>query len=144
MALFGAPRAHDDDPIRAARAALDIHEAMARCMGSLARPPQAHVGIANGEVVAGVVRRGEAATILWLETSTNLAARLVAVAAPGETLLSEVKARFDRSGAVASVTLLESFSLRASRLPVRAGRLSGISGETAPVINLSGICRPGG
>ena len=30
MALFGAPRAHDDDPMRAARAALDIHEALGR------------------------------------------------------------------------------------------------------------------
>src|SRR4051812_6541494 len=28
MALFGAPRAHDDDPMRAARAALDVHEAL--------------------------------------------------------------------------------------------------------------------
>jgi class 3 adenylate cyclase len=28
MALFGAPRAHDDDPLRATRAALDIHEAL--------------------------------------------------------------------------------------------------------------------
>ena len=27
MALFGAPKAHDDDPLRAARAALDIHDA---------------------------------------------------------------------------------------------------------------------
>jgi len=26
MALFGAPKAHDDDPLRAARAALDIHD----------------------------------------------------------------------------------------------------------------------
>ena len=30
MALFGAPRAHYDDPMRAARAALDIHEALGR------------------------------------------------------------------------------------------------------------------
>ena len=38
MALFGAPRAHDDDPLRAARAALDIHDALAqRAAGHLAR-----------------------------------------------------------------------------------------------------------
>ena len=39
MALFGAPRAHDDDPLRAARAAIDIHEAMARWNDSPGRPP---------------------------------------------------------------------------------------------------------
>jgi class 3 adenylate cyclase len=30
MGLFGAPRAHDDDPLRAARAAIDIHDALAQ------------------------------------------------------------------------------------------------------------------
>src|SRR3984893_5086023 len=55
MALFGAPRAHDDDPIRAARAALDIHEALGRLSETTIRPLQAHVGIASGEVVAGVL-----------------------------------------------------------------------------------------
>jgi len=38
MALFGAPRAHDDDPLRAARAALDIHEALAWLSESAGRP----------------------------------------------------------------------------------------------------------
>ena len=46
MALFGAPRAHDDDPMRAARAALDIHEALGRMSVNSIRPLQAHVGIA--------------------------------------------------------------------------------------------------
>src|SRR5580692_4110702 len=57
MALFGAPRAHDDDPMRAARAALDIHEALAQFSETASRPLLAHVGIANGEVVAGSVGR---------------------------------------------------------------------------------------
>jgi class 3 adenylate cyclase len=74
MALFGAPRAHDDDPLRAARAAIDIHEAMARWSGSLARLMQAHIGIANGEVVAGVVRRGEAHDYTVVGDSVNLGA----------------------------------------------------------------------
>jgi len=47
MALFGAPIAHDDDPLRAARAALDIHEALGRMSESLERPLQGHVGIAS-------------------------------------------------------------------------------------------------
>jgi class 3 adenylate cyclase len=89
MALFGAPRAHDDDPVRAARAALDIHEALSRMSGTNARPLQAHVGIANGEVVAGILGRADANDYTVLGDSVNLAARLVAAAGPGQTLLSD-------------------------------------------------------
>src|SRR6202008_3209060 len=60
MALFGAPRAHDDDPMRAARAALDIHEALGRMTVNNIGPLQAHVGIASGEVVAGTLDRAGA------------------------------------------------------------------------------------
>ena len=44
MALFGAPKAHDDDPLRAARAALDIHDAVEQLTDSRGRPLRAHVG----------------------------------------------------------------------------------------------------
>jgi class 3 adenylate cyclase len=89
MALFGAPRAHDDDPLRAARAALDIHEALARSNENSAHPLQAHIGIASGEVVAGAVGRADGHDYTVLGDSVNLAARLVAAAAPGQTLLSD-------------------------------------------------------
>ena len=71
MALFGAPRAHDDDPIRAARAALDIHEALGRMSVPTARPLQAHVGIASGEVVAGILGRADANDYTVLGDSVN-------------------------------------------------------------------------
>jgi len=80
MALFGAPKAHDDDPLRAARAALEIHEALAQLTDSRKRPLQSHVGIASGEVVAGSLDRGSARDYTVLGDSVNLAARLVASA----------------------------------------------------------------
>src|ERR1700674_1229004 len=89
MALFGAPRAHDDDPLRAARAALDIHEAVARLGERAGRLLQAHAGIASGEVVAGAIGRGEMQDYTVLGDSVNLAARLVTAAAPGQTLISD-------------------------------------------------------
>jgi class 3 adenylate cyclase len=88
MALFGAPRAHDDDPLRAARAALDIHTALARSTETSSRKLQAHIGIASGEVVAGTLSRVDTHDYTVLGNSVNLAARLVALARPGETLLS--------------------------------------------------------
>jgi class 3 adenylate cyclase len=89
MALFGAPRAHDDDPMRAASAALDIHEALAQLSETASRPLQAHVGIANGEVVAGTVGRADVHDYTVLGDSVNLAARLVAAAGPRQTLISD-------------------------------------------------------
>src|SRR5215471_17594570 len=60
MALFGAPVAHDDDPLRAARAALDVHQALNRLNETGTRPIQAHIGIASGEVVASTISRADA------------------------------------------------------------------------------------
>ncbi|SAK49574.1 adenylate/guanylate cyclase domain-containing protein [Caballeronia ptereochthonis] len=93
MALFGAPRAHETDPLRAARAALDIHAALAdldaRSKAHRARPLQAHIGIACGEVLAGAVGRAGVQDYTVHGDSVNLAARLVAAASAGETLLSD-------------------------------------------------------
>jgi class 3 adenylate cyclase len=60
MALFGAPQAHDDDPLRAARSALDIHDALDRLKDAKTPRLQAHIGIASGEVVAGRLKRANA------------------------------------------------------------------------------------
>ena len=123
MALFGAPRAHDDDPIRAARAALDIHEALSRMSGTTARPLQAHVGIASGEVVAGHLGRDY--TVLG--DSVNLAARLVAVAGPGQTLLSDgVYRALSGRGVCDPVGEIQ---LKGIEAPTRAWRLRGVSGD---------------
>ena len=62
MALFGAPIAHGDDPLRAVRAALDIHQAMPALSDELGHPLAVHLGVASGSVIAGGVgndARGE-------------------------------------------------------------------------------------
>jgi class 3 adenylate cyclase/tetratricopeptide (TPR) repeat protein len=125
MALFGAPKSHDDDPLRAARAALDIHEALGRLTDSRRRPLQAHVGIASGEVVAGSLQRGSAHDYTVLGDSVNLAARLVAAAGPGQTLLSNTVYR-----ALAGRGLcddLGAIELKGFDVPARVWRLRGIS-----------------
>ena len=66
------------------------------------RPLQAHIGIASGEVVAGSVGRADGHDYTVLGDSWNLAAQLVAAAAPGQTLLSE--GVFPRSAASASAS----------------------------------------
>jgi class 3 adenylate cyclase/tetratricopeptide (TPR) repeat protein len=129
MALFGAPRAHDDDPLRAARAALDIHAALARMDEASSRAMQAHIGIASGEVVAGTLSRVDAHDYTVLGDSVNLAARLVALAGPGQTLLSEGvhRALADRGICEA----LGETEVKGLDVPVRIWRLCGLSTEGA-------------
>jgi len=89
MALFGAPVAHGDDPVRAVRAAGEMHHAMRALSADLGRPLQVHIGIASGEVVAAGVGRDGKAKYTVIGDSVNLASRLNDMANPGETLISE-------------------------------------------------------
>ena len=98
MALFGAPVAHDDDPQRAARAAGEIHRRVAALGEEAGRPLAVHVGVAAGQVVAGGLGGEGSYTVLG--ESVNLAARLVEMARPGQTLVSgavygAIAGRFD-------------------------------------------------
>jgi class 3 adenylate cyclase/tetratricopeptide (TPR) repeat protein len=89
MALFGAPIAHGDDPLRAADAALEIHAAMIKLAADLGRPLQAHLGIASGEVIAADLGHPDRRDYSVLGDSVNLAARLVALAGPGQTVIAD-------------------------------------------------------
>ncbi len=130
MALFGAPRAHGDDPLRAARAALDIHAALARASGTSLHAMEAHIGIASGEVVAGTLSRMDAHDYTVLGDSVNLAARIVALAGPRQTLLSEgvYRGLSDR----AECEPLGEMDVKGFDAPVRVWRLNGLSSESAP------------
>jgi hypothetical protein len=62
MALFGVPRAHEDDPARAVKAALEIHAAARRLSpkveARLGRQLSMHTGINTGLVVVGELGLG--------------------------------------------------------------------------------------
>jgi class 3 adenylate cyclase/tetratricopeptide (TPR) repeat protein len=88
MALFGAPIARTDDPVRALRAALDIHASLAKFGTNGDRALAAHIGVASGQVVAA--RTGSASYSEYTVTgeTVNLASRLQDMAEPCETLIS--------------------------------------------------------
>ena len=52
MAVFGAPVAHGNDPERAVRAAIDIHQAVAGLTSDGGTSLSVHIGVASGQVVA--------------------------------------------------------------------------------------------
>ena len=89
MALFGAPVAHGNDAERAVRAALEIHASLPGLDSGSAIPLVAHIGVATGEVVASSVGSEHHRGYTVTGEAANLAARLLARAASGETLVSD-------------------------------------------------------
>jgi class 3 adenylate cyclase/predicted ATPase len=94
FALFGAPIAHEDHPQRALYAALRMQEEMRRYSDTLreqGRPPLLmRVGVNTGEVVVRSIRKEDLHTdYVPIGHSTNIAARMEQLAAPGSILVTE-------------------------------------------------------
>jgi hypothetical protein len=87
MAVFGAPVAHEDDPERALRAALLMHERAAALSqhwaGRLRQTLELHIGINSGPVVAGNLGPGSGAAYAVTGDTVNTAARLLSAAPAG-------------------------------------------------------------
>jgi class 3 adenylate cyclase len=85
MALFGAPRPHEDHAVRACAAALAMQASVAR----LADPDvKIRVGIHTGEVVVQAVENSLYQTYDVAGSAAHLAARMEQMAQPGEILLT--------------------------------------------------------
>ena len=100
LALFGAPTAHEDDPERALRAALDMIERIARVgdhwRARLNSPLFLHIGVNTGPVVAGGIGAGSAKSYSVTGDTVNTAQRLQSMAAPGEVLVGPLAYRLTR------------------------------------------------
>lgn len=100
MALFGAPVAHEDAPQRAVHAALEIQAALTTLNAGFAPARaldlRARIGIHTGPVVVGAVGNDLKMDYSAIGDTTNLAARLEALADPGSVLVSEATWRLIR------------------------------------------------
>jgi class 3 adenylate cyclase len=85
MAVFGVPVAHEDDALRAVRAASEMRSALPELK------LRARIGINTGEVVTGTAER------LVTGDAVNVAARLEQVAAPGTVLLAPARCNSSRA-----------------------------------------------
>jgi class 3 adenylate cyclase/tetratricopeptide (TPR) repeat protein len=90
MALFGAPFAQEDDPVRAIKAAGDIHGVVKSLSkqyeDKIGKPLVMHTGICTGLVVTGDINL-EKGTHGVLGDTINVAFRLSALAKPGEIIV---------------------------------------------------------
>src|SRR2546423_4771487 len=129
MALFGLPVLHEDDALRAARAALEMRTVLAALNEELTSRwdirLSVHTGVNTGEVVAGVLATGDAVTY---GDPVNVAQRLQAAAAPGEILVGPTTAQLLHGRA--RLTGLAPLRLKGKPELVEAWRLEDVETDT--------------
>jgi class 3 adenylate cyclase/tetratricopeptide (TPR) repeat protein len=130
MAVFGIPTVHDDDALRAVRAAVDLRTALGGLNQELEETHSVRLairtGVNTGEVVAGdPTDRQSFATGAAVAT----AQRLEAAARSGEILLGDSTYRLVSNAVL--VEQMEPLELKGKAEPVRAWRLLGVV-EGAP------------
>jgi class 3 adenylate cyclase/tetratricopeptide (TPR) repeat protein len=129
MAVFGLPKLHEDDALRAVRAAAGMQRALERLNDDLERRWGVRLanrtGVNTGEVVAGDPTAGQR---LVTGDAVNVAARLEQAAGEGEVLLGDLTHRLVRD--FVDVEPVEPLSLKGKAEPVPAYRLLGVRAGT--------------
>ena len=88
LVYFGYPEAHEDDPERAVRAALELIAAIGNLQTQA--PLRTRIGIATGLVVVGdLIGSGAAQEQAIVGKTPNLAARLQAIAEPNTVVIAD-------------------------------------------------------
>jgi predicted ATPase/class 3 adenylate cyclase len=122
VAVFGVPYLHEDDALRAVRAASEMRAALAslneELMSDWGVTIAVRTGVNTGEVVAGDPVAGES---LVIGDAVNVAARLEQAAAPGEILLGAATYRLVRNAVV--VETVEPLLLKGKAKSTTAVRL---------------------
>ncbi len=115
VGVFGVPVVHEDDALRACRAAVEMRDALPE-LGIVCR-----IGVNTGEVMA------TADQLLASGDAVNVAARLEQAAPPGEILVGESTFALTRSAV--DVEVVEPLSLKGKAEPVPVFRLLTVTGE---------------
>ncbi len=132
MGIFGLPRAHEDDPVRAVRAALFMQWSLDRFNADrLAQDPAApelrmRIGINTGDVVAAA-GPAEGRDFLVTGDAVNVAARLQSVAEPGAIVVGPRTFRITQSAV--KYRALPPVQLKGKPRPVRVWQALGMVDE---------------
>jgi class 3 adenylate cyclase/tetratricopeptide (TPR) repeat protein len=133
MAVFGIPTTHDDDALRAVRAATDMRIALATLNDELERNHGValaiRTGVNTGEVVAGDHTEGHA---FATGDTAGTAQRLETAARAGEILLGEATYRLVSNAVL--VEPVEALTLKGKAEPVDAWRLLGVVEGAPPFV----------
>jgi class 3 adenylate cyclase/tetratricopeptide (TPR) repeat protein len=115
MAVFGVPQVHEDDALRAVRAAVELRDAV---------DLDVRIGVNTGRVVTG------AGDTLVTGDPVNVAARLEQAAAPGEVLVGASTYRLVE--AAVDAELRPPVAAKGKSEPLTAYRVRAVTGDHAP------------
>ena len=128
VAAFGVPVVHEDDALRAVRAAVDMRRALDDLNRDLASEwairVAMRIGVNTGEVVIGAGRAGGS---FATGDAVNVAARLEQSAAPGDILIGEAAYRLVRD--LVDAEPVPALVLKGKAAPVPAWRVLGVRGS---------------
>jgi class 3 adenylate cyclase/tetratricopeptide (TPR) repeat protein len=126
MAVFGTPVLHEDDALRAVRAAADMRTALVALNDELDKSVgvrfEVRIGINTGEVMVGDPSRSDT---LVTGDAVNTAKRLETSARPGEILIGQETYRLTRDAIVAEE--LPALTVKGKAQPLRASRVLNIA-----------------
>ncbi|HEX2028650.1 MAG TPA: adenylate/guanylate cyclase domain-containing protein, partial [Nitriliruptorales bacterium] len=153
VAFFGAPVAHEDDPERAVRAALDMLAAVER-LGEELRDAtgielRIRVGVNTGPVVVGDIGGDVRHEYTALGDAVNVAARMQAAARPGTALITDDTYRLvaprveviDRGRVAVKGKAEPVHAYEVVRLATLPGPTRGIRGLHSPMVGRDGALR---
>jgi class 3 adenylate cyclase len=125
MALFGAPEALEDAPLRACRAGILIHERLAAAAIAAKHgiTPQMRIGVNSGLAVVTQIR-GESAAMTALGDTVNLASRLQTLAEAGTVYLSEATQRLVQG--LVETTFIGAHAIKGKTEPQKVYRLDSV------------------
>ncbi len=137
MALFGAPVAHENDPERALRAALEMMESISAFNQQQNTSLSLHIGINTGPVVTGAIGSKDRKDYSVMGDSVNLAARLEQSSADGEIYVGPNTYRL--TNAIFDFDALPPLALKGKTEPVPAYRLNGLKAVPNPTRGIEGL-----
>lgn len=125
MAVYGLDRRHEDDGLRAVRAAVEVQTRLGAMQSSIEREfgvrLTVKIGVNTGPVIAGDPNAGER---LVTGDAVNVAARLEQAATPGDVVIGDLTRQL--AGPTLDLETLDPLTLKGKAEPVPAYRVSGI------------------
>ncbi len=140
MALFGAPLAHENDPERALRTALEMMDSLREFNTSYQLNLGLHFGINTGLVVAGGLGTRERQEYSVMGDAVNVASRLEDASQRGEILVGPDTYRL--TAPLFEFEALPPLSLKGKSEPLPAHRLIGLKTTPGSLRGITGLTSP--